>query len=139
MPLDRRVEEKRAARPSVTTRTRTKGVEYDGSEVVSSSPTSSATKRFKTVENATAVIWKTLLFAEKILDASTRRSCSWASRAAWLRRRLDARTWLPDLIYTQLDETANPRSEGDDDDETKPCVFASRSRAPDVRREARAR
>ena len=58
-----------------------------------------AAKRFKRVENATAVIWKTLLIAEKTF------------------RRLDAPELLadvtsgvraspPDLIYTLLDKTS---------------------------------
>jgi hypothetical protein len=39
-------------------------------------------KRFKKVENATAVIWKTLLIAEKRSAGSMRPSCSPTSRAA---------------------------------------------------------
>ena len=34
-------------------------------EAVASAPRTAAAKRFKKVENATAVIWKTLLIAEK--------------------------------------------------------------------------
>ena len=41
-----------------------------------------AAKRFKKVENATAVIWKTLLIAEKTFRGSTRPSCWPTSRTA---------------------------------------------------------
>ena len=40
-----------------------------------------AAKRFKKVKNATAVIWKTLLIAEKRFCGLTRQTCSRTSRA----------------------------------------------------------
>jgi len=42
-----------------------------------------AAKRFKKLDNATAVIWKTLPIAEKPSAGSMRPSCSPTWRAAW--------------------------------------------------------
>src|SRR6266568_1197044 len=74
-----------------------------------------AAKRFKKVENATAVIWKILLIAEQRL---TRPSCYGksprASRTSTGHGRSRAtRRPPPDLVYTLLDETssANGRSQ----------------------------
>ena len=72
-----------------------------------------AAKRFKKVENATAVIWKTLLIAEKtfrrldapelLADVAERRGLRQRSACGEPRRR---RGSPPDLIYTLLDKTS---------------------------------